>query len=572
MARVTYLPCKLLANFRQLTELIVSQKSAQSTSLSTSRLAPAAYLRQTRGNLPRSDRVSGHLSPVQSTKTTSPHEGKDVHNISPAVRDPPDPDRTTPKVTTYRTPALVKPTKRDYEYECTVCKNHSFRHRDGWKKHENEHETKYVCMLEGLFEDTEHGRRCVLCGALNQADSHHLAHNIAPCVEAAKRPSFKRRYDMVGHLELAHNISNGGVTADKWRRRSSKKAWSCGFCIQLFPSLRDRLKHIGTEHFEKGQRMNEWEFTNVIQGLLLQPEIREAWQHLLGSLDPFGLSETKWSRCGNENLQHRLETECTGKETPKSLAQAAYDSAEYDWSLGKGDAAAAATTTNMLPNQSTSESSSPQLHAFASDETQVQHQTWSSPQHQVSQIPRNTPASDAQRAYGTTTLRSSPARLVPALDYGPVWEPLASDTDDLNSTQPTTPFNDNKFYGVNPSVYAPWSGYDITPDPTHGDQEMFYHKSRDKRDWSAIPHPDIDVGGSTCKRLRDSASPPAGTHRCETPLMDKPRKKKYRKGSRDCETALGSLVRDYEQRKRDDDGETRKGLGIDGYLEDGLYE
>lgn len=360
--------------------LIANQESPPSLGLFASGREAAALSRQTRQTPPRSDHTSSHVSQAQSVKAVSPRQSNTPYSALAAAPNLSNTGRTTSKLTTYKH-TLVKPTNPDHKYWCTACDNHSFQHSDGWKKHEKEHETKYVCMLKGLFEITEDGRRCILCGALNQPDSHHSAHNIRPCLEASNRPSFKRRYDMVGHLKDAHNISNGGIVADKWRCRSSKKAWSCGFCVQLFTSLQHRLKHIGTEHFEKGSCMNDWDLTNVVKGLLLQPEIQEAWQNLLKSLDPFRPSEFKWNKSGNKDLQYRLEKGLTDKVTPKSMAQAAYDVADHDWSPAQAGAVASAATISMTLNQYTSP---------------VQHQFRLSQQNQASQIPESSPT-DAQR-------------------------------------------------------------------------------------------------------------------------------------------------------------------------------
>ena len=57
-------------------------------------------------------------------------------------------------------------------------------------------------MLDGLFETIKDGRICVLCGALDQTDSHSLVRNVAPCVDTVEGPSFKRPYDMVKHLKV----------------------------------------------------------------------------------------------------------------------------------------------------------------------------------------------------------------------------------------------------------------------------------------------------------------------------------------------------------------------------------
>lgn len=467
--------------------------------------------------------------------------------------------------------ALVRPANPSHKYWCTVCSNHSYQNSDDWKKHEKEHEIKYVCMLKGLFEPTKDGRRCILCGALNQADSHYLKHNTALCPEAADRPLFKRRYGMVAHLKEAHDVPSGGIIADKWRCKSSKESWSCGFCIQLFPSLQGRLKHIGTKHFEKGQSINDWDFTKVILGLLLQPEIQEAWQNL----DPFRPPETKWNKLGNEDLQYRLEMGLTDKETPQSLAKAAYDSAEYDWGPADKDTAASVDTMNTVPSQYISKDPLHpfQDHAVESGEAPLEYKSWPSPPNQASRIPRSPSTSETQGAHAISGSSTSPADPVPALDHGPIWKPLASDTDDMNSTRPTTPFND-VFKPTDPSIYSPWGGYNYTPDPVHSDQETFSYKSNDLVDWSARPHSNTDVGNfsSTLKHRRDSVSPTTQARPRHDCLDHRPRKRTYRKSPEETKKASQSLAIDDEQRGTYDDKDTRSVMEAKRYPNEGLYK
>ena len=495
-------------------------------------------------------------------KATSPSLSNNPYSASIAVHNSLTPGQTVLPASPHTIFALVRPAKSNHTYWCTICCNRSYKNSDDWKKHEKEHEIKFICMLYGLFEPTEDGQKCVLCGAVDPADGHHLAHNIGACLAAADRPSFKRRYDMVAHLKAAHDISSGGIIADKWRCKSSKKAWSCGFCIKLFPSLTDRLKHIGTEHFEKRQSTNDWDFTKVIQGLLLQPGIQEAWQHLLDTLDPFRLSEFKWNKLGSEDLQNRLGKGLTGKETAQSLAKAAYDNAEYDWTLADFGDSNFATIKNSVHDQYTNKNLSPpsQEFAVATGEAPAESQTWSQRQDQASQIPTNSPNSKFESACTTAASSSPPVRFVPSFHHGPVWKPLASDADEINSMQLKTPLNDHSD-PANPSVYAPRGSYNITPEPTHNNQEKSHYKNNDDIAWSTIPHPDVDSGGSTLKRPRDSVSPPAQTLACKSSLEDKSRKKRCRKRSGEGTTASRNMGIDYRPGGTCDVEDARKLVG-----------
>ncbi len=476
-------------------------------------------------------------------------------------------------MTTCVTPASVQSVNPDYIYWCTICDNHSYKLSDGWKKHEKEHEIKYVCMLKGPFEPTCDGPKCVLCGALNETDSHLLLHNVASCVEPASKPSFKRRYGMVGHLKDIHDIqdtTNGGIIADKWQYKSSKKAWSCGFCIRLFSSLQDRLRHIGTEHFERGQSIKDWNYSNVIQGLLLQPGINQAWQRLLESLDPFRPSETKWNKPGSENLLRKLERGLTGKETPHALARAAYDSAEFDWNPSAEGTTTSATPTKTVPNQYTNQSllHPSQSHVLTPREASVKYQPWSLSPYQASQIPSSSPYPQAQTTYGTAASNSSPTRL-PTFDQSAEWDPLTSDTGDQNSTQPSTPSNDQKYFPADPSVYNLWSGYSITPDPAQSDQETLHYNTNEKTDWPTHHQLNIDAQNTnyTLKRPRGSATPLA----YKNSQKNRPRKRIHCESSGGSETMCGLAIHSG-QREMSDDDDIRNEMGASRFPDDGLYK
>ena len=371
---------------------------------------------------------------------------------------------------------------------------------------------------------------------------------------------------MVGHLKDVHDIQDletGGIIADKWRRNSSKTAWSCGFCIKLSHSLQDHLRHVGTEHFEKGQNIKNWEYSKVIQGLLLQPKIHEAWQHLLESLDPFRPSETTWNKLGTEILLYKLERGLTDHEDPQNLAKAAYDSAKYDWRPSNEDITADPTTANTMQNenQHISDFSSPpsQDRAFRLENFPAGYQKSSSPPHQVPQIPKTPLKSEDHSAYETAALGHSPAHCAPPSDQNPESDLLTSDTGDMSSTQPTTPFNDRRLHSTEPSICSTWNGYSVTPDAPHSDQEIFYHNNDHKNNWSTQfqPHTDVAKTGYTAKHPRESASPSAQALSRRNSMNDRPRKRAYRRSTE-------------ENTDRDEDIRGEK--GEDEMVKDGFYD
>ena len=570
-----------LAKTRHLTTLIVNQEFSPSPGLSTSQVAATTLPRQSRQPSLGSGHTSGHSSVAQLLKASSPYLSNNPYSALKATQSYPDVRQTFPKAATSSASSLVKPTNPEHKYWCTICDDHPFKQSDGWKKHEKEHVFKYVCMHKGLFENTNDGRRCVLCGALNQADSHHSMHNVASCVNATNRPSFKRRYDMVGHLKEVHDVQDleaGGIIADKWRCGSSKKAWSCGFCINLSHTLQDYHRHVGIEHFEKGQSIKDWEYSKVIQGLLLQPKIHEAWQSLLESLDPFRLTEPNWNKLGSEKLLYKLERGVTDQEDPQSLAKAAYDSAKYDWRPSGEGSTTYATTTNTIPtqNENLSDFSSPpsQDRAFRPEGVPVGYQKAAPPPHQGSQIPRSPFKSEAQTGCGTAALDDSHAHFASAFDQNTEWDPLISDTGDVSSTQPTTPFNDNRLHSTEPSIHHRWNGYSVTPDAPYSDQELFHHDDDHKSNWSTQIQPNTGVQntGRDLKRRRGSASPSGQALSRKSSLKNKPRKKAYRKSTEQSDTDLEGLDGRHGRLQTGCDEVIREEEEENEMVKDGIYD
>lgn len=136
---------------------------------------------------------------------------------------------------------------------------------------------------------------------------------------------------MVRHLSKCHYITNtdrGRTLATSWKRGIGRQAWSCGFCINLFSTLQDRLKHIDLEHLRRYQKIEEWDGTKVIQGLLLQPRVYEAFQGEMASryrMEPPGMM---WQISSVQDLQLRLEMRPSDEQNAISQANAAFDGCE----------------------------------------------------------------------------------------------------------------------------------------------------------------------------------------------------------------------------------------------------
>ncbi|MCJ1260383.1 hypothetical protein MMC22_000243 [Lobaria immixta] len=221
---------------------------------------------------------------------------------------------------------------------CTYCSPpRRFKTKDGWARHEREthEEHVYPCMLNGDNEFTEQGPVCAICKTKYPDKVHLNNHNIGSCIgNTLSAQGYKRRIDLVNHLKLQHEVSNGQGLAEDWKRAPNKQAWACGFCVNYFPHRMDRINHIHAEHYTQGADMHNWDPVKVIRGLLLQPRLWDRWsEHLLvrcSSASP----ELTWHTSVVESLQKRLEM---GEESPDVLVAAAYDQSNLSPSvLGNG--------------------------------------------------------------------------------------------------------------------------------------------------------------------------------------------------------------------------------------------
>lgn len=185
-------------------------------------------------------------------------------------------------------------------------------------------------MPNGPVEYTQHGPVCALCHKTDPDSEHLLRHRIFICVGKSGEPLKKsRKTDMVIHLAKHRVHSKDAATlADRWRYALNKKHFSCGFCVMIFSSIMERLNHIDKEHWRHGQKMEAWELSNCIRGLLLEQEIQAAWRFLLAYHPHVVESNLKWERPLVEGLQLRLEKR---EETALVLAKAALQLSNYGW-------------------------------------------------------------------------------------------------------------------------------------------------------------------------------------------------------------------------------------------------
>ena len=187
-------------------------------------------------------------------------------------------------------------------------------------------------MLGGPLEETEDGHKCILCGIFNPSKEHLAEHKVDTCGQRALG-SFtnKRRAKLVDHLLQCHSVqgtAQAQAIADRWQAMTEEQAWSCGFCGHRVHTFDQRLSHIKV-HFDRGQTLDEWDATKVMEGLLSQRSMDSAWktQLVASSLDLLhpGIS---WEKHLIKDIQHDLEIGPSDSKPAEFLAKAAYDIGE----------------------------------------------------------------------------------------------------------------------------------------------------------------------------------------------------------------------------------------------------
>ncbi|KAI3325614.1 hypothetical protein HD806DRAFT_490777 [Xylariaceae sp. AK1471] len=144
-------------------------------------------------------------------------------------------------------------------YPCTFC-NKTFQKKGSWVRHEvsfHEPQKEWICPAIGCNRRFSTG---------NKFRRHHKEdHGCKSCTHD-KDPSC-----IVGP--------------------PVKSAWGCGFCIAFLESWEIRVNHLET-HFQEGCKTAEWDLSKVIQGLLLRPFVKDAWESLMAQ--EHGCSEQEW--------------------------------------------------------------------------------------------------------------------------------------------------------------------------------------------------------------------------------------------------------------------------------------
>jgi len=185
-------------------------------------------------------------------------------------------------------------------YWCTFC-DASFDSKTDWKLHELE------------LHDRKEQYHCRYCSSV-----------------------FSRAGLLVEHESVVHSIEQRPNMAESVRYSSIRSAWGCGFCAAFISSRNDYLEHVG-RHYDEGKGKSEWQHTRVIEALLHQPKVQEAWTEKVMQEEKARGAKLRFSWDPNTTgrsldheppkLQDLLEFFSMGKRSALEVATAAFDAA-----------------------------------------------------------------------------------------------------------------------------------------------------------------------------------------------------------------------------------------------------
>ncbi|KAF2092059.1 hypothetical protein K490DRAFT_53214 [Saccharata proteae CBS 121410] len=191
-------------------------------------------------------------------------------------------------------------------YVCTFCEE-TFKSKAYWRTHEEElHEQPRRWTCPDCYR-TFHAEK--------KYRHHHAgSHGCANCI-------------LSKHEERMQNPKSRSCAERRVLRVHNKQAYGCGFCAHLLGSWGERCDHIAG-HYERGAAKRDWDFSNVVRGLLIQPKMAEAWMALLRAEhgdDREAWPKFAWDKKDARDLHRALEQNGAVRDRVAALAQSAYD-------------------------------------------------------------------------------------------------------------------------------------------------------------------------------------------------------------------------------------------------------
>ncbi|XP_014560980.1 hypothetical protein COCVIDRAFT_87995 [Bipolaris victoriae FI3] len=195
-------------------------------------------------------------------------------------------------------------------FACTFC-DKALKSKPYWKSHEEEfHEQRLTWRCPDCEQIFHAGKRF--------REHHTKLHGCEHCKQPREsgQPTSRKASPCVKKYEIVMH---------------DKDAWGCGFCASLLTTWEERCEHIALHFEEKGS--SKWSFTNVVLGLLKQPEVSSAWNQMM--TERYG-EEQNWPSLAWESkkcnrLRYKLETKWDTRVFDiEKLVQDTFDLAEIE--------------------------------------------------------------------------------------------------------------------------------------------------------------------------------------------------------------------------------------------------
>ncbi|KAF1977343.1 hypothetical protein BU23DRAFT_596294 [Bimuria novae-zelandiae CBS 107.79] len=205
--------------------------------------------------------------------------------------------------------STISNTSAPKNFACTFC-DKALKSKPYWKSHEEEfHEQRLTWRCPDCEQIFHAGKRF--------REHHTKLHGCENCKQPREsgQPTSRKASPCVKKYEIVMH---------------DKDAWGCGFCACLLTTWEERCEHIAM-HFE--EKKSKWNFTNVILGLLKQPEVSESWARLMAQRhgDAQDHPRFTWESKKCNRLRYKLETKWdTRVFDVDKVVQETYDLAEIE--------------------------------------------------------------------------------------------------------------------------------------------------------------------------------------------------------------------------------------------------
>ena len=157
--------------------------------------------------------------------------------------------------------SATEDTSTDRPYQCTFCRDHAFKTKHDWQRHENAVHLgldTWTCCPFGGSVNSAIGRFCAFCDELEPDANHLESHKYSACdgKPEAERTFFRKDH-FSQHLRVVHQCKMDAKIEQRAKVNMSDVRSTCGFCGTGLGTWSERTDHLAA-HFRVGARMTDW--------------------------------------------------------------------------------------------------------------------------------------------------------------------------------------------------------------------------------------------------------------------------------------------------------------------------